>query len=88
MTLVCPECGSKDISTTVVALGYRKCNACRHAKSKVALSQAGRQDLIGALIAIGAIALGAVLVGALVDSLLDGPKRNSVKAIDRPRLFE
>ncbi|HEV2120624.1 MAG TPA: hypothetical protein VGS11_11060 [Candidatus Bathyarchaeia archaeon] len=88
MASVCPECRSKDTSTTVVALGYRKCNACGHTESKVALSKTGKQDLVGSLIAIGAIALGAVLVGALVDSMLDGPKGSIVRKIDSPRLFE
>jgi uncharacterized protein (DUF983 family) len=88
MALVCPECGSKNVSAAVLALGYRKCNACGHTESKVALPQVGKQDVVSSLIAIGAIALGAVIVGALVDSLLDGPKRNSVNAIDRSRLFE
>jgi hypothetical protein len=88
MAFSCPECGSKDVGATVAALGYLKCNACGHTESKVALSQAGKQDILGSLIAIGAIALGAVLVGALVDSFLDGPKKNSEKAIDRLKLFE
>jgi len=88
MALNCPHCGSKDVSTTVVAFGYRKCNECGYAEPKVALSQTGKQDLVGSLIAIGAIALGAVFVGALVDSLLSGPKRKTMKAIDRPGLFE
>lgn len=52
------------------------------------MSKTGKQDLVGSLIAIGAIALGAVLVGALVDSMLDGPKGSIVRKIDSPRLFE
>jgi uncharacterized protein (DUF983 family) len=88
MAQTCPECGSKDTSDTVVALGYRKCNACGHTETKVALSQNGKQDVVGSLIAIGAIALGAVLVGALVDSVLDNPRKKAVKTIDRPRFLE
>lgn len=88
MVLVCSKCGSKDVDATVVAIGYQQCNACGHPEAKVAVSQKGNPDLIGSIMAIGAIALGAVVVGALVDSLLSGSERSASRSIDETRRFK
>jgi len=84
MVTACPKCGSRNVDATVVALGYQRCSNCNHTEAKIAMSQKGNPDVVGSLIAIGAIALGAVVVGALVDSLL-GSSKGDVKSIGNRR---
>jgi ribosomal protein L37AE/L43A len=81
---VCPHCRGKDVSFAVASVGVVKCNDCGHSKAVLSLrtSRPASDDIIGSLVALGAIALGAVVIGAFVESLSGPPKRRAPVVYD------